>query len=248
MRIMDALHEVIRTIRPFRRGLASTSAPEPDHSVNVMLLHLYDSAEQAAYGAAMLIGHGAFVATFLITRPCFEYMIRALYCAENPDYAQWCVHLQVLRSQLRHHDSLLSDREKRRLGDEIRRQERRFPDFAPHVREAQNLTPFHRITFADMVDEVLSERDQENYRLQSMLMHGDPFAVTVVNDASDQTVNRMFLHVAEYLTIFGRLLRSRQERIAIFDDEFERVVGRVDELSQRYDSRHGKTAGNDEVA
>jgi hypothetical protein len=236
VRVLAAIHDLGKAINLYRAHLEIGEARSEDECVAAMLGYVYDAAAAAICGMCGLLAHGGRIAPYMMGRLSFEYMVRAEYCAANPEYAQWAIRLQFRRSNLRYNDATLSNKDKRIIGDDIRREERRLPHFAPHARQDAGLIAFHEITFTDMMLDILGTHDPEPYRRQSMLMHADPYAIAML-DVDDFAVNRELVEAGVALARIGTLIYERVTLGSIAEEQFRAACARIDDLSQWYSSR-----------
>ncbi|HEV3154671.1 MAG TPA: hypothetical protein VGZ02_12775 [Candidatus Baltobacteraceae bacterium] len=233
-RVITAIGDLLRAVGRCRAQLFAGEPRTEQECVSAMLGHVYDAAASAVTGVSMLLSHGGRIAPYMMGRLCFEYMVRAEYCAAHPDYAQWALRLQFLRSNLRYNDAILSNKDKRIMGDRLRREERCLPKLSPHAREEAGLVPFHQITFTDMMLDVLDTHDPEAYRRQSMLMHADPYAIATLDEVDVAAVNRELVEACVALARIGTLIYERVTLGAIAEEEFRAACARIDDLSTVY--------------
>lgn len=207
---VGAMALLTQCVRTLRAGMENEhvylDAPEPTKSVGIVLAHLAESACNAADAIMMLDGHGMWEAAVMMERACFEYMVRAHYSVRHPDYAQWSANIEVLWAHLQHNDRYMTDKEKRMYGDEIRRQERRFPHLTTRSRLDNGEVPFHQIRFTEMMQEVIGNADTDEYRVQSMLMHGKLYGKIAAAQIDHFTANLAIINAATDVVEIGILL------------------------------------------
>lgn len=234
VRAMRFVDECMRAVHALRNLIPlDDDIREPDLSVNALLCHLASASAMAASSIVILNGHGLWSGAVMLERLCFEHSIRARYAALHPDYAEWAVNIDFLRTDLRHNEDVMTNKDKRLLGDDLRRMERRYPHVSPQARRDAGKIPFHELRFADMMYEVIGDDDPEAYRVQSLLLHGHMYGAVIASQMDHIPANKALLKAASDLLHIGALMQPRvTEKHFINIDELRNRLERM--YAERY--------------
>lgn len=155
----------------------------------------------------------------------------------HPEYAVWAINVNFAERKYAVEKKHISSNKNAKWQARLEEARRRYAHLGPPVREASGQAPFHKLGFAEMAKEVLSEDESvatQMYRIQSMVLHGDAYGAAFSTHIDENVGWISVVNSSQWLLGFCDAVANKMLQAKDLADECERLQIKGNELSKKY--------------
>jgi uncharacterized protein DUF5677 len=241
-------NEVLKLLQDLERTFYATrdaaktfdwAITEPKCAVQQYLIYLSMLVDLTVSGTVMLALHNNARAMWMLSRLLVEYVAKAEYCDQNPDFALWWITVGEREDMLRRLKDYGSD------AATVKAAEQAVVDAKKKYADD---SPFRKVRFSDMMISIAGKETYTSiYRDPSVFIHGDPVGMRdmfesvpggVVGkiDFTDDRVNGLLVDVGANLLSFCNIYARNFKEVASSDipDRLSKLNDRIVALLRKY--------------